>query len=149
MSAILKHPDPYAQFVPLLKQVNGPDDTLPLLAALVLTNLLSQSITTSSKSSEKQESAITNLYSYLSVLSKSSDPYHQDIAVQSYSSLLRTKRTRELFWNDRKETVDPLIAILQAGAGDSKDTQSTLWSDGASSTRAQFETELVCEGLQE
>jgi V-type H+-transporting ATPase subunit H len=143
MSAILKHPDPYAQFVPLLKQVNSPDDSLPLLAAVVLTNLLAQTITSSSKSSAKQESAITSLYSYLSVLSKSSDPYHQDIAVQSYSSLLRTKKTRELFWNDRKETVDPLIDILQAGAGAAKDTQSTLWSDGASTTRTQFETGIA------
>jgi V-type H+-transporting ATPase subunit H len=142
-SAVLKYPDPYGPFEPLLKQVNSPDDSLPLLAALVLTKLLSQAISSSSKTIEKQESAIISLYSYLSILSKSSDPGHQDIAVQSYSSLLRTKRTRELFWNDRKETVEPLIDILRAGAGAGKDTKSALWSEGASSSRTQFETGIA------
>jgi V-type H+-transporting ATPase subunit H len=139
MAAILKHPDPYSPFVPLLKQMNNPDDSLPLLAALILTKLLSQAVT-STKSNAKQEAAINSLYSYLSQLCKSSDPGHQDIAVQSYSSILRTKNTRVMFWEKRKETVDPLIDILRAGAGAGKDTHSSLWSDGASSTRTQFET---------
>jgi V-type H+-transporting ATPase subunit H len=142
LSAVLKHPDPYAPFVPLVKQMQSPDDTLSLLAALILTKLLSQAIVTS-KTSDKQEAAITSLYSYLSALSKSTDPGHQDIAVQSYSSLLRTKKTRELFWEKRKETVDPLMEILRAGAGAGKDVESTLWSDGASTTRSTFDAGIA------
>jgi V-type H+-transporting ATPase subunit H len=139
MAAILKHPDPYGPFVPLLKQMSSPDDSIPLLAALILTKLLSQAVT-STKSNATLEAAINNIYSYLSALSQSSDPGHQDIAVQSYSSILRTKKTREMLWEKRKETVDPLMDILRAGAGAGKDTQLTLWSDGASTTRTQFET---------
>lgn len=117
---------------------------------------------------------MTSLFAYLSTLSKSSDAGHQDIAVQAYSSLLRTTATRELFWSKRKETIDPLIDILRAGTGAGKDSASTLWSDGANSTRGtinsgivggvgiqllyrvllviwqlSFEGELVGDGLQE
>jgi V-type H+-transporting ATPase subunit H len=123
-----------------LKASNNPDDPLPLLAALVLAKLLSQIVIAGSKTSSRTDTALTSLFAYLSTLSQSSDAGHQDIAVQSYSSLLRTKETRELFWAERKETVDPLMDILRAGAGGGKDTGSTLWSEGASSTRANFET---------
>jgi V-type H+-transporting ATPase subunit H len=140
LAALLKHPEPCAPFLPFLKGSSNPDDPLPLLAALVLAKLLSNIVVAGSKSSNQLNSAITSLFSYLSTLSKSSDAGHQDIAVQAYSSLLRTKTTRELFWAEKKDTVDPLFDILRAGAGSGKDTASTLWSDGASSTRATFET---------
>jgi V-type H+-transporting ATPase subunit H len=144
-----------------------------LLAALILTKLLSKAVVKSSKPKDTQTTAIKALFTYLSALSKSSDPGHQDIAVQSYSSVLRTKNTRELFWNDRKETVDPLLDILRAGAGTAKDSSSTLWSDGGSAApqsesgiaggvgiqliyrvllvfwQLSFEAELVGDGLQE
>ena len=74
------------------------------------------------------------LYSYLSKLAKSQDSGLQDIGVQGYSTLLRTKRARELFWKQRKDTVTPLMDILHAAAGAVKDTDSTLWS-GATSVR--------------
>lgn len=154
--------------------MSSPDDSLPLLAALVLTKLLAEAVTTTSKPNEKQSSAVSSLYTYLSALSKSSDPGHQDIAVQSYSAVLRTKKTRELFWDARKETLDPLIDILEAGSGTGKDNASTIWSDVDSAARStvesgiaggvgiqliyrvllviwqlSFEGELVGEGLQE
>lgn len=143
MSALLKNSDPYAPFLPLLKASTNLDEPLPLLAALVLTKLLSQAVTSSSKTTSQLESALKSLYSYLSTLSKSSDAGHQDIAVQAYSSLLRSKKTRELFWDQRTETVDPLMDILRAGAGAGKDTGSTLWSEGASTTRANFDTGIA------
>jgi V-type H+-transporting ATPase subunit H len=50
-----------------------------------------------------------------------------------YSALLRGKKFREIFWDQRKETVGPLIDILRAAAGVSNgDSASTLWSGAAS-----------------
>lgn len=88
--------------------------------------------TKSPKFSPKTEEAIVKLYSYLSGLTKSSDTNQQDIAVQQYSTVLRTKRSRELFWKQRKDTVDPLIEILRAAAGAGRDGDSTLYSGTAS-----------------
>ena len=59
----------------------------------------------------------------------------QDIGVQQYSVLLRTKRAKELFWKQKSETVDPLMDILHTAAGAGKDTDSTLWS-GTTSIRS-------------
>ena len=72
------------------------------------------------------------LYTYLSGLTKSSDTNQQDIAVQEYSTVLRTKMSRELFWKQRKDTVDPLMDILRAAGGAERDGDSTLWSGAAS-----------------
>lgn len=74
------------------------------------------------------------LYSHLSNLAKSQDSGLQDIGVQAYSTLLRTKKSRELFWQQRKNTIDPLIETLRSAAGSVKETDSTLWS-GATSIR--------------
>jgi V-type H+-transporting ATPase subunit H len=105
----------------------------------VLTKILSTAVV-SSKPSSKLESALQELFSYLSTLSKSSDAGHQDIAVQSYSAVLRTTKARLLFWDMKDQTIDPLIEILRSGAGAGKDTGSTLWSEGASTNRANFDT---------
>ncbi|KAK4987644.1 H(+)-transporting V1 sector ATPase subunit H [Elasticomyces elasticus] len=51
--------------------------------------------------------------------------------MQEYSAVLRTKRSRELYWNQRKETVTPLFDILTNAVG-GKDSDSTVWSGGAS-----------------
>jgi V-type H+-transporting ATPase subunit H len=83
--------------------------------------------------SNKESSAMPKLFSYLSALTKSSDGGLQDIAVLEYSSLLRGKTSRSLFWVQRKETVGPLIDILRAAAGVANgDSASTLWSGAAS-----------------
>ena len=83
------------------------------------------------KGSDQIDEAISQLYSYLSTLAKSSDAGLQDIAVQEYSAVLRTSKSRQLFWKQRKETLNPLIDILRAAVGDS-DTESTLASGSAS-----------------
>jgi len=73
------------------------------------------------------------LLSYLSTLTKNTDGGLQDIAVLEYSALLRGKKSREIFWEQRKETIAPLIDILRAAAGvASDDSSSTLWSGNAS-----------------
>jgi V-type H+-transporting ATPase subunit H len=170
--ALLKSSDPFESFLPLLKQAPASDEPLPLLAGLVLTKLVAKAVTSSSKPSPKLESAIKSLYSYLGVLASSSDVANQDIAVQSYSAILRSAKTRQLFWEQRTETVGPLMKILRTGAGAGKDSSSSLWSEGTATSRTyegvaggvgiellyrvllviwqlSFEAELVGEGLQE
>lgn len=91
---------------------------------------------------------MSKLYKYLSTLTKTQDSGLQDIAVQEYSALLRTKKARKLFWSQRDETVGPLVAILRAAAGVKKDSDSTLRSGGAS-TRTTTEASLSSAvGLQ-
>jgi V-type H+-transporting ATPase subunit H len=92
--------------------------------------------------SQKESSAMPQLFSYLSALTKSTDGGLQDIAVLEYSALLRGKTSRDLFWKQRKETVVPLVDILRAAAGVSNgDSTSTLWS-GAASLRSGPEGSL-------
>ena len=93
--------------------------------------MLSHALTAASKNTEQIDEALSKLYSYLSSLSKSSDAGLQDIAVQEYSAVLRTKKSRELFWKQRNETLNPLIDILRTAAS-GKDTDSTLWGSGTS-----------------
>jgi len=133
--ALSEHPNPYQHLLPLLSQTNDPDGPIPLLTSTVLTSMISSAPVLSNKES----SALPRLFSYLSTLTKSSDGGLQDIAVLEYSALLRGKTSRELFWAQRKETVDPLIDILKSAAGVSNgDSASTLWS-GAASVRSGSE----------
>jgi len=132
MPNLLEHPDPYKPFLPLLSQSTNLEDPIPLLTSSVLTGLISSALVTSTKSTSKVDEGLRKLYKYLSTLAKSQDSGLQDIAVQEYSALLRTKKSRELFWKQREETVNPLIDILRSAAGAGKDTDSTLWSGGAS-----------------
>ncbi|KAI9804285.1 MAG: H(+)-transporting V1 sector ATPase subunit H [Piccolia ochrophora] len=138
-SSLLSHPTPFKPFLPLLTQSSNPEDALPLLASSILTTLISGALE-ASESTREPEAAIPKLYTYLSLLAKSSDSGLQDIAVQEYSTLLRTRRSRELFWRQQSETVSPLIDILGTAAGVAKngDEASTLWS-GSSSVRGTTE----------
>jgi V-type H+-transporting ATPase subunit H len=108
----------------------------------------------------------------LSTLVKSQDSGLQDIGVQHFSTLLRSKRSKELFWKQKSDTVAPLFNILSTAAGAVKDTDSTLFGNGSSSIRSSdtrfgggvglqlmyhvllviwqlsFEANMVGEGLQ-
>lgn len=127
-SALVAHPDPYKPFLPLLRQSTNAEDPIPLLTSTFLTNLVSTSLVSSSKPAPRDEQALPQLYTYLSTLTKNQDSGLQDIGVQGISSLLRTSRSREIFWNQRKETVDPLVDILRAAAGAKDNGSSTLGS---------------------
>ena len=118
--------------MPFLSHSANPEDPIPLLASSVLTSILSTAQIQSPKSNSKTDEALTKLYKYLSTLTKSQDSGLQDIAVQEYSSLLRSKKAREIFWNQREETVNPLLDILRAAAGASADSDSTLFNGGSS-----------------
>ncbi|EUC32865.1 hypothetical protein COCCADRAFT_97598 [Bipolaris zeicola 26-R-13] len=172
-SALARHPAPYKPFLPLLKASSSNEDPVPLLTSSVLSGLLSHAVTQSSKTTPQLDEALAQLFSYLSTLAKASDAGLQDIAVRQYSAVLRSKRSRHIFWEHRKETLNPLFDILRTAAGSAKDTDSTLYSAGASirSTadgaisggvglqllyhvllviwQLSFEGELVGEGLQD
>lgn len=131
-SALIKHPEPYKPFLPHLNQSSNVEDPIPLLTSSVLSSLMSQALGASTKPPPHIEEAIPKLNTYLSKLAKSSDSGLQDIAVQEYSALLRTQKSREIFWNQRAETLSPLMEILRAAAGSGKDSESTLASGGGS-----------------
>jgi len=130
---LLEHPDPYTPFIPLLAQSSNPEDPIPLLTSTLLTSLISTSAISSPKGTPATDKALPKLLSYLSTLAKSTDGGLQDIAVLEYSALLRGKKARELFWNQREETVEPMINILKGAARASAngDSASTLWSGGS------------------
>ncbi|OCL08337.1 ARM repeat-containing protein [Glonium stellatum] len=135
-TALIKHPTPFQPFLPLLKASTNPEEPIPLLTSCVLSSLLARALTTPSKTTDQIDEALPKLYSYLAALSKSADAGLQDIAVQEYSAVLRTKKAREIFWNQRNETLTPLIDILRTAAGAGKDSDSALWSGSASSVRS-------------
>lgn len=78
------------------------------------------------------------MFTYLSGLSKSSDAGLQDIAVQEYSSLLYCQASRQQFWDQRSETIAPLVEILRTAAGiDSNgNSAASLWSGAGGSLRS-------------
>lgn len=155
-----------------MKASSNNEDPVPLLTSSVLSGLLSQAVKTSSKNTPQLDEALAQLFTYLSTLAKASDAGLQDIAVREYSAVLRSTKSRRIFWKQRKETLSPLFDILRAAAGSAKDTDSTLYSGGASIRttdggisggvglqllyhvllviwQLSFEGELVGEGLQE
>ena len=129
--ALADHPDPYKPLLPFLTQSNELDSPIPLLTSTVLASIISGA----PASSKQTETALPKLLSYLSALTKVSDGGLQDIAVLQYSTILRGKKSRELFWAQRSETVGPLVDILRSAAGVSNGDASTLWS-GATSIRS-------------
>ncbi|KAL1306710.1 hypothetical protein AAFC00_005379 [Neodothiora populina] len=130
VTKLLEHPQPYAPLVPLLKQSSNPEDAIPLLASSVLSSLISQGLMVGGKQSSQIDDALPKLYTYISTLAKSSDPGLQDIAVQEYSALLRTTKSRKFFWDQRQETLGPLMETLRNATG-GKDGDSTLRSGGS------------------
>jgi V-type H+-transporting ATPase subunit H len=130
--------------LPFLTQATNPEDPIPLLTSTVLASLMAASATASPKGTPATNKALPKLLSYLSTLTQSPDGGLQDIAVLSYSELLKGgKKSRQIFWEQRSETVGPLVGILKSAAGVSfnGDSSSTLWS-GASSIRGGMEGSL-------
>jgi len=128
--------DPYRHFLPLLKS-KSVEDPVSLLTAHALTNLMA----TARDESRATQQALPMMLSYLSTLAKSTDAGLQDIAVQEYSTLLFGHVSRDQFWNQRSETVTPLMNILQtaAGIGNGGSSSASLWSGNASTRSNGFE----------
>ncbi|KAH9827106.1 V-ATPase subunit H [Teratosphaeria destructans] len=131
--SLVKHPQPYKPLLPLLKQSNNAEDPIPLLTSAVLSSLLSRALVTQPKSTPEIDEALPKVYSYIAVLSNTSDSNLQDIAVQEYSALLRTSKSRQQFWQQRKETLGPLVDVLRNATG-GKDSDSTPYNGGSRAT---------------
>ncbi|KAF2862818.1 vacuolar ATP synthase-like protein subunit H [Piedraia hortae CBS 480.64] len=114
---MVQHPHPYKPLLPLLKQSNNAEDPIPMLTSTVLSSLLSQGLIAQPKSTEDINEALPQLYSYLATLSNTSDSNLRDIAVQEYSTVLQTSKSRQQFWKQKKETLDPLFAELRSAVG--------------------------------
>ncbi|KAJ0374870.1 hypothetical protein COL26b_006886 [Colletotrichum chrysophilum] len=138
--ALIKNTDPYKHFLPLLAHSNNTEDPIPLLTSTALTKLMSLAL----DESQATRNAIPVLLTYLSGLAKSSDAGLQDIAVQEYSSLLFGHVSRQQFWNQRSETISPLIDILKtaAGIGSNGSSSASIWSGNAPSRSTGFEGSL-------
>lgn len=128
--ALYQNPDPYRHFLPLLS-FNNTEDPIPLLTSHALTTLMA----TARDESQATFNALPTILKYLSGLAKSTDGGLQDIAVQEYSSLLFGRVSRDQFWEQRSDTLAPLVKILQtaAGIGNGGDSSASLWSGNVSS----------------
>lgn len=102
------------------------------MTSSVLSSLLSNALVIRLKSTSDIDEALPKLYSYIAELSNTKDANLQDIGVQEYSALLRTSKSRKVFWDKRKDTLGPLIDVLRTATG-GKDTDSTLYNGGSSS----------------
>ncbi|KAK4682119.1 H(+)-transporting V1 sector ATPase subunit H [Podospora pseudoanserina] len=138
--ALAKTGDPYQHFNPLLGHRTVTDDPIPLLTSTVLVSLMAGSRDESQAASK----ALPLIYSYLSSLTTNSDAGLQDIGVQEYSSLLYGRVPRAQFWEQRSETVAPLVKILRAaaGIGSGGDATASLWSGTTNPSRSGFEGSL-------
>ncbi|CAL3963882.1 hypothetical protein PZA11_001381 [Diplocarpon coronariae] len=132
--ALSEHPKPYIALLPLLQSTDL-ESAIPLLTSTVLTAMIAGAPIFS----KKEASAIPKLFTYLSTLTKSTDGGLQDIAVLQYSALLRGKSSRQLFWEQRGETVGPLVDILTAAAGLSNGDSASALRSGAASIRSGLE----------
>lgn len=128
--SLIKHEHPFRPLLPLLKQSKNPEEAIPLLTSTVLSSLLSHALVAQPRSNPEIDEALPKLYSYIAALSNTSDSNLQDIGVQEYSALLRTTKSRQQFWKQRKETIGPLMDVLHSATG-GRDSDSTLYS-GAS-----------------
>lgn len=116
---------------------NASEDPTPLLTSHALTSLMARAHDDSAPTRQ----ALPVLLTYLAVLAKNSDAGLQDIAVQEYSVLLFSHDSRIQFWEQRSETVAPLVAILRTAAGieNGGDSSASLWNGNASVRTTGFE----------
>lgn len=108
----------------------------------MLAALLSHALVAQPKSSPEIDDALPKLFSYIAELAKTSDSNLQDIAVQEYSALLRTSKSRQQFWKQRTETLGPLMQVLHNATG-GKDSDSTIYNGGSTSASIRSMPESI------
>ncbi|CAI4217110.1 unnamed protein product [Parascedosporium putredinis] len=135
--SLLRSDDPYHPFRPLIGNSKTLDDPIPLLTAKVLTSLMASA----RDESTATQRALPEVLTYLSGLITSNDASKQDIAVQQFSTVLYSYKTRRQFWEQRDETVKPLTDILRAAAGVGSQNTSSLWS-GSANIRSGADSQL-------
>lgn len=62
--------------------------------------------------------------------------------MQGFSALLRTRAAREIFWRQRKETVDTLVDILSTATSGKDNGSSTLVGSTATSSVRNIDTTI-------
>lgn len=130
--SLLALPSPFSHLLSLLSHT---DEITQLLSSSVLTALLTASLRASAKPNSDAKAALPQLYRFFAKLTKSPDVHLQDIAIQSYVSLLRSSYARTTFWDLEKETVAPIVKILETAGGqngNSSDRGSTLGGSAGS-----------------
>lgn len=123
---LLNSGDPYRSLRPLLNHSSTPDDPIRLLASTVMTGIMGATRDTSKATVR----VLTDLLPHLSEQVKGGDASKQDIAVQQYSQVLSTPGLRGQFWEQKDDTVRPMIDILGSAAGlGTQNPSSSLWSN--------------------
>lgn len=130
-----KSTDPYQQLLPLIVTPwTNSEDTTPLLAATAASALMAAA----RDESPAAAAALPTLFTFFSGLAKNTDANMQDIAVQQYTAFLFCHNARVAFWNQRTETIAPLVNILRIaggiGGGDD-DSTASLWRNGSTNMR--------------
>ena len=76
---------------------------------------------------------LADLLPYLSEQVRGSDASKQDIAVQQITHVMSTPGLRGHLWQQKDDTVKPMIDILGSAAGlNSQSSSSSLWNGSAS-----------------
>lgn len=102
-NSLLENED--AAYSILVKLLDKNDEQIHLLSAKTLVVLMSIR--------QASESHVASLFNFLSTkLSASPNTNLQDIAVQSFDLVLRTKPYRNIFWKHHSQNIPPLLKIL-------------------------------------
>lgn len=121
----------------MLSLLSHTDEATPLLSSSVLTTILTASLRASNKATPDARAALPELYRFLAGLTKSSDVHLQDIAIQSYVSLLRSSYARTTFWELEGETVAPIVKILETAGGQNGNSNDRSGALGGNPAAAQ------------
>lgn len=134
--ALFNNANPYQHSLSLLN-ASSVEDPISLLTSHALIKLMA----TARDDSPATKQALPTLLNYLSGLAKSTDAGLQDIAVQEYSALLFSSVSRRQFWEQRSDTITPLVKILQsaAGIGQGGNSSASLWSGNTNDRSTGFE----------
>lgn len=132
--SLLALPSPFLHLLSLLSHT---DEATPLLSSSVLSNLLTASLRISAKPTPDAKAALPQLYHFLANLTKSPDVHLQDIAIQSYISLLRSSYARITFWSLQVDTIVPIVRILETAGGQNGNTSDRGGTVGGSAGGAQ------------
>lgn len=132
--SLLALPSPFLHLLSLLSHT---DEATPLLSSSVLSNLLTASLRIFAKPTPDVKAALPQLYHFLANLTKSPDVHLQDIAIQSYISLLRSSYARITFWSLQADTIVPIVKILETAGGQNGNTSDRGGTVGGSAGGVQ------------
>lgn len=122
-------PRPFTLLLSLLKT----DDPIPWLSCSILTTLFTTALS-AKKFMDNVQRELPEFNRYLATLAKAPDHHLADLAIQSYVALLRTASARTAFWEQKEETLEPVINILKTSASGSGSSSDRASMTGTTST---------------